>query len=332
MIKKVLLSIVFAIIGLSLSAQDIHFSQFNAAPLQLNPALTGKVECTYRIVANYRNQWNAIPAPYVTYALSFDAALWEKRMNGSSFGIGFSAFNDQSGDGNLTHTNLSMSLAYHAQLGEGHLLSAGFQGAYVSKRIDDSDLLFSTQIGPSGPIIGAPHGEFLSSGFNFIDMNAGIHWSSIISDNFSFNFGGAYYHILEPNESFLGDLENTVQPRYVGHGGFSAGIGEQVAISPSVLYMKQGENTQINGGASLGFYMDNAALHFGGWLRYAGKNPDAIIALIGVEFSNLVFGFSYDVSISEIKTANNNKGGFELSLGYSGCVKTTRKVFHCPKF
>jgi type IX secretion system PorP/SprF family membrane protein len=332
MIKRVLFFVGLMIVMGGISAQDIHFSQFYASPLTLNPALTGKVECTYRVVANYRNQWNAVPAPYVTYSAAFDASLWEKKMNGSSFGIGFMAFNDRSGDGNLSQTNASLSLAYHAQLAEGHKLSLGFQGSYVSKRINDANLLFSTQIGPSGPIVGAPHGENLQNGFNYYDLNAGIHWSSVFSENFSFNIGGAYYHILQPNESFLGADTNNIQSRYVAHGSMSFTLGDDWSFSPSGLYMLQGNASQINTGGTFGYHMDDAALYFGSWFRIAGKTPDAIIPLVGIEFTNLKFGFSYDISISDVRKANGGKGGFELSIAYTGCVQTQKKVTHCPKF
>ena len=50
----ILLSVVTA------HAQDIHFSQFYQSPLNLNPAMTGVMNCNHRLVANYRNQWASI--------------------------------------------------------------------------------------------------------------------------------------------------------------------------------------------------------------------------------------------------------------------------------
>ena len=53
-----------------LKAQDPVFSQFYAAPMQLNPALTGLVAAPV-IGINYRNQWPSLPNAYASYALSF---------------------------------------------------------------------------------------------------------------------------------------------------------------------------------------------------------------------------------------------------------------------
>ena len=41
-----LLLVVFLLAGFRSYAQDIHFSQFNAAPLALNPAFTGIMPAT----------------------------------------------------------------------------------------------------------------------------------------------------------------------------------------------------------------------------------------------------------------------------------------------
>ncbi len=51
-------------------SQDPVFSQFYAAPLQLNPALTGLVPAPV-ISLNYRNQWPNIPNAFSTYSVSF---------------------------------------------------------------------------------------------------------------------------------------------------------------------------------------------------------------------------------------------------------------------
>ena len=55
-----------------LSGQDLQFSQYYSAPLQLNPALTGGFGAKYRVSAIYRDQWRA---PLDKSIASFGAAL-----------------------------------------------------------------------------------------------------------------------------------------------------------------------------------------------------------------------------------------------------------------
>ena len=64
--KKILFAILSSLLINVLVAQDPHFSQFYASPLTLNPALTGKFDGTFRLAANYRNQWPGIYGTYVT--------------------------------------------------------------------------------------------------------------------------------------------------------------------------------------------------------------------------------------------------------------------------
>lgn len=48
-------------------AQDPQFSQYYAAPLYLNPALTG-INQNGRAGVNYRNQWPSIDANFETFS------------------------------------------------------------------------------------------------------------------------------------------------------------------------------------------------------------------------------------------------------------------------
>lgn len=71
--KTVILSL-WLVTPSTVQAQDIHFSQFYMAPLFLNPAMTGVMNCNHRVIANYRNQWASIlrSNAYNTYNVSYD--------------------------------------------------------------------------------------------------------------------------------------------------------------------------------------------------------------------------------------------------------------------
>lgn len=348
MMKRFILTLIVSSLFFAGQGQDPHFSQFNASPLTLNPALAGKVSCNYRAAVNYRSQWNSIPANFETYTATFDAALWKDGwLNGSALGVGVKLMNDQSGDGNLTNPNLGLFLGYHQKIGENSFLSAGFEGSFNELRVDPTKLIFPNQISNSGIQSGAPHNENLLGETQFFDINAGIHWSSIVSDEFSFSLGGAMYHITEPklsllNQSNIAAKDNLLYRRYVGHGGFSAALGENYSLSPSILYMQQANVDQLTAGTSFGVHFDDATLFLGTWLRMhlldaAGADDDpfysSAIALVGAEFNTLILGFSYDLGIGAL--ANNvtqNPSGFELSLQYTGCFRSAERVMHCPTF
>src|SRR5690554_5696545 len=56
---------------LQVQAQDLHFSQFYAAPLYLSPSLAGATDGA-RLAMTYRNQWPGISTAFSTMAVSFD--------------------------------------------------------------------------------------------------------------------------------------------------------------------------------------------------------------------------------------------------------------------
>ena len=68
-------------------------------------------------------------------------------------------------------------------------------------------------------------------------------------------------------------------------------------------------------------------VYLGSWMRL----NDAIIPYIGLEFGGLRIGASYDVNISSLKAATNNRGGSEISIIY---IKkpAEMKGIPCPKF
>src|ERR1035438_8218758 len=98
-------------------AQDIHFTQFDMAPLVINPAFTGMFDGRIRAGAIYRNQWASVTVPYVTYGASVDLPLLIER-NGDYLATGLQLYKDQAGDGNLSNFTGLLSVAYHKYFGQ----------------------------------------------------------------------------------------------------------------------------------------------------------------------------------------------------------------------
>ena len=110
----------------SLMAQDIHFSQYLSAPFNLNPSLTGDFKGDYRLIGNYRNQWNSITVPYRTFGLGGDAAAVGGVKN---LGLGGSFYYDDAGDGRLSTTilQISASFGYPISRDSAHKVFVGLQ-------------------------------------------------------------------------------------------------------------------------------------------------------------------------------------------------------------
>ena len=118
--KRLRLLLLLCAIGLtsiSLSAQDIHFSQFYLSPLNLNPALTGVMNCNVRLTANYRNQWGSVlgNSSFRTYSVSYDQRIAVGRND--FFGIGGTFWGDKAGQGEFATLTGKLSASYSKKMG-----------------------------------------------------------------------------------------------------------------------------------------------------------------------------------------------------------------------
>jgi hypothetical protein len=86
--------------------------------------------------------------------------------------------------------------------------------------------------------------------------------------------------------------------------------------------MIQGGHHEITAGMMFKYLMQDAskytgrkkpsAFALGGYYRFA----DAFVVATRYEFSNFSIGMSYDINMSDLKTASRSKGGFEVSLRF----------------
>lgn len=337
-----LLVLVFFTANSRLSAQDIHFSQYYASPVSLNPAMTGLMDGCYRGAVQFRNQYPELYA-YSTFSVAYDMALLKNSRLPGYLGAGLWMYNDRQGDGQLNHLAVNALLAYHLDItGDGRfLVSLGGMGGWSHKNLDFSRLLFASQ--QSGQVLDStlPNGEAIQNNqFNYFDAAGGASFSARVNDRVGINAGFAMFNLLTPNESFLGDTENELGMRTVGHLSAQIAVNERISLAPSFIYMGQTGATEIIGGVNVGYIFNGgdrfnpnrSAAYLGLSYRYA----DAIIVLAGVEFSDIRFGLSYDINVSSLNNASLGQGGLELSLVYERrCYNTNQRgvpSVNCPRF
>jgi hypothetical protein len=58
---------------------------------------------------------------------------------------------------------------------------------------------------------------------------------------------------------------------------------------------------------------------------------DAIIPYLGLEFSGMRIGATYDINVSSLKSGSQSRGGMEISLIYIKRPPDGKNV-PCPKF
>lgn len=352
--KKLLGTLCFAFTTGLLFAQDIHFSQYGMSPLTLNPALTGVIGCEMRATANYRNQWASIlrSNAFTTYTASFDGRLPVGRYD--YVGLGGMFTGDRVGSAAFSTYQGALSISYLKRLGgyrsnESYLV-AGAQIGVTQRDLNTSALIYGSQWdgrtsnidpnNPTDPINGNPS---FNPNFIYMDMNAGLFYFTALDRQGKSNFyiGLAFHHLNTPNIAFNRRDEIPMYSKFSAHAGGEFMLNDRFGITPSVLFMKQGPSFMTVLGTYFKFKLGTGkslkqAFYLGGFSRLSNHFQDALTndaAVIAAKFDTgpFAFGLSYDLNLSQLKTATSGNGSFELALQYKLCKNKKRKM-SCPEF
>ncbi len=292
-----------------LQAQDPEFSQFYAAPMNLNPALTG-IAWGPRFNVNYRNQWPGIDNGFTTYALSYDQHFEKLRS-----GFGILLMNDRVAAGLINNYTIRLNYAFQVKLSKKVGMQIGLSGGYVRKQLDWARLTFNDQINPIfgfEDFNGFPN---LSTeqvpadlGINIADFGAGfVAYSKHV-------FGGlAFQHITSPKESITEYTDYKLPMKITVHAGGQINLTPKKRnsdnfLSPNAMFITQGTASQLN----VGTYVNVSKVFGGVFYRNNFSGSDAVIGLLGLKIYFVKLGYSYDYTISNLQGYGN--GAHEISL------------------
>lgn len=293
-----------------MQAQDPQFSQFYAAPLYMNPGFAGNT-VQARAVMNYRNQWPAMPGTFVSYAASFDYNI--ESLNS---GVGVAIQQDRAGSAGLRYSNVALLYSYTLQLSRFVAVKPGISFSYSFRDINQSELVFGDQLIYDNPTSGSQQ-AFTTEPVRYPDLGSGA-----VLYGRRWWIGPAFHHINRPNQSLIA-IESRLPMRFSLHGGYKLGIskdikGRDIASATFVAHYKsQGKWDQLDFGTYFKYKIITTGIYYRGipFLKpngYQQPNQDAVVALIGFEYKDLAFGYSYDLTVS--KLAVNSGGAHEVSL------------------
>jgi type IX secretion system PorP/SprF family membrane protein len=306
-------------------AQDAAFSQFYANPLYLNPAFAGATPkgCP-RASLNWRDQWPGIGSSYIT-----TSASWDKHINAIGGGLGVMVVNDRSGNGGLQLNSASLLYSYHLEVNRQFAIKAGFEASYRMLNIDWENLTFGDMIDPQRGFV-YPTSEDIANNTatkNYPDFSAGFMG---YSENLFFGF--AAHHLTSPNQGFIS--ESQLPTKLTAHIGGNVPLNrysnDVTTISPNFMYQKQQDFQQLN----YGVYINRGPMVGGLWMRNSLKNIDSFILMIGLIQDSFKFGYSYDITLSNLKNSNT-LGAHELSFTlFMPCRSRSKsfKTISCPQF
>lgn len=311
------------------NAQDFHLSMYDAAPLFLNPAMTGIVDADWRVHGQYRTQWKAVNfKPYTTGLISFDKPY-------KNWGFGGQIANFRAGLGNYNVLQGLASVSYSVSLDKqkSHQLSFGLQGGISQKTVEYQLLTYDNQYVTTN---GGGFDNTLSSGENFgsqsifvPNLNAGIlYYYAKEQTRINPFIGVSVFNLLTPDESYFG-ATNKLPMRFYTHLGTRINITEQLYVIPKVLLMQQQTFSELTFAGDVGYYLKGNDIYLLGGLVY--RNKDAFSISLGAKMENITAKFAYDINSSSLYSASSGRGGFELSITYVFRKSDKQYVKICPR-
>lgn len=301
--------------GLSLTAQDIHFSNYNYAPLFINPANTGAFSGTYRAGANYRTQfYTFFDNPYVSTSAYFDSPVTFVIKDKAWVGVGLMISQDQVGDIGMRNTGVMGNAAFHYALDPKFksVISLGAQYGRITHGSNVKRFEPGSGQGQNDLDYTLVMSDNFSPGYN--DVSIGLRFKQEMSKTSDLIVGAAFQHITSPRYSFTNSpITNRIGRRLNVHGQYILNPSDRMTWKPGFFFSaSEGfTNTILQ---VLGEYQVNkkstSRVNYG--LGY--RMGDAAIITMGFIFKGWNFAFNYDLTLSSASAYNNNTGGIELGV------------------
>lgn len=294
--KKLIYTLLLAgITGIAPAQQLPLFSQYYYNPFIYNPGFTGMNDRAHAYVV-HRSQWKDIPGAPVTYALTLDGPVWDKKV-----GLGLSLFSDQTDI--LSRNGIYTSYSYKLKLTGDHYLVPGLSFGMTDSRIDFSRAVVKD--------VNDPFLNYTNRRKVTFDANFGLAyiWNDL-------RIGVSAMQLLGNKIGYLNSDQSGIYQKLQQHYVFSAQYGVMVSESakvkaiPSVM-LRYVQNTPVQ-------FDVNAIFEWNDMIRggVSYRHNYAVGLTAGVKLNNsLIAGYTYDLVISPVKQYSG--GGHEIMLGYA---------------
>lgn len=275
-------------IGASLQAQQFSlYSQYMHNKYALNPAVAGTNDGLL-IGASYRQMWTGLKdAPSIS-TLSGHSSI------NDNMGVGAKIYNISTGP--QSQTGFEASYAYRFEINDDIKLSLGLSAILAQYSLDRTKLDMKNT-----------DDAVLNNGAENIivpDANFGAY---LYSEDFY--FGLVASQLVPLNANFKNDfLENKRERHYFVHGGYKYDFSDNFGIEPSIL-VRFIEAGALQVDLNLKFSVMKTF-----WIGGSYRLNDAAVVMLGVKANNIMFGYAYDYTLSEI--GNYSNGSHEIILIY----------------
>jgi len=315
MTRQIYIVLLAIFISGHVSAQDIHWSQYDHNPVFQNPASVGQFNGDYRFHANFRDQWRSVTVPFQTLQISAEA----KGVLLDNLNFGMFMFSDAAGDGTFRTIELQPSVSYVHKLTNDstHLIRGGVQLGINLRSFNAGAFNFDNQWNGTFFDNALPTNEnFANQRRTNFTWGTGLGYEYQESKRKRVMAGIGLFNINRPNQGFFGEkIQRDIRFNLFARAEYE--IGFDWDILPSIQLNLQGKYREFIIGSQVRYILKDRlgeyqSIMAGAFLR----SSDAGYIVVGGEYQNWWAGLSYDINFSSLYVASNARGGLEISVRY----------------
>jgi len=312
--KRIIYVLFFVVFGQVSFAQQLPlYSQYLYNKFLINPAVAGSDGYT-SLNLTARKQWIGLAGSPQTFSFSVQTrflkhyANVEVKSNKTVFrpendarvGLGASVFSYQSGL--IQRTGFQVSYAYHLWLHNMTQLSFGLSLSGTYFRINEKQLSLEDQNDPS-------LNDNLRRGIFMPDGTFGIYLL-----NRNYNVGFSVYQLFGGSAK-IGNAaykNYNLYRHYYLFGSYGFEPTKEIELRPSLLVMMSEQQVPyIKPVAEIGL---NCFYNQSFWAGLSYRTSGAIIANVGVRYSNIFIGYAFDFTLQEIQSITY--GTHEINIAW----------------
>ena len=292
----------------------------------IHPSMAGAANCA-KLRLTARQQWFGQDDAPAFQTLSFNGRMGERS------GGGLIAFNDK--NGYHSQRGLKATYAHHIMFSRDAIdlnqLSFGISAGFVQSMLDETEFL---QSGDYDPIVDGTIVQ-KDSYFN-VDIGASYHYLDFYAH---FTVKNA----LANKREIYTEIESDNLRKFLFSAGYTFGDTETISLEPSIMFQMVSETQEKSIDLNMKAYKE---LDFGmlwGGLSYRRSLDGAqyvngnsveeqrlqyITPLIGINYKNFMFAYTYSHTIGDIKF--DNAGFHQITLGINLFCERDKYECNCP--
>ncbi len=258
-------------------------NQFNSS-LEINPAYAGSNDDASASL-RYRKQWVGFDGSPTTISFNGEGNVIKKKL-----GAGLTIVSDRIGI--TKSTDIDLSLASHVKVSETGTIALGIKGGIYTLKSDFSKL---SNVDMTDPLYANDKISIPFVGVGALYYTKKLYIGFCIPKLVAFETATAQSPVSKPH--------------YYLYGGYRVIINDEIELRPALLF-KYVNAAPLEADIAVDFWYKKLI-----GLGISYRTSDSFNFTIKEKFGNFYAGYSYDMTISKLRTFNS--GSHEVYLGYS---------------